>query len=101
LKLIAYEFQPLFERYVFHLKKIGGSDFSLPEIVSDPLSFAYLAAMLLQIPSEEKQQILEINNTTLLLLKLQHIYRREIALIKILLESKSIQVREGVNFLKN
>jgi uncharacterized protein len=101
LKNVVREIQPWFERYIVQLSKIQGADFSLPELVSDPLSFAYLAAMLLQIPAEEKQDMLEINSPTLLFDILQRVYRREVALVKVLFENKSIEQGDGITFSRN
>jgi Lon protease-like protein len=101
LNLVVKDFQPWFERYLSQLSKIEGTEISLPEIVSDSLSFAYLAAMLLQIPAEEKQDMLEIDNPRLLLDNLKRVYRREVALLNFLLQNKGFQNENNISFSSN
>jgi hypothetical protein len=83
------------------MSKIEGEEVQLPELVSDPLTYAYITAMLLQIPAEEKQVLLEINDPLALIEKLQRTYQREVALLKVLLQSVAIELGEGISFSKN
>lgn len=62
----------------------------LPE---DPLMLIYLAAALLQVPAIEKQPLLEADTATLLLNKVQHLYRRELAILPPMFEVGEEQAR--------
>lgn len=101
LSTAANAVRPWFERYISQLSKIEGEKFTLPDIVPDPLSFAYLSAMLLQIPPEEKQKMLEINNPLRLIETLLQAYRREVALLKAMLQTTYEGDGEGISFSKN
>lgn len=86
LMLAVKDLQPWLKRYSTQLNKVEGINITLPELVIDPLSYAYVAAMILQIPIEEKQQLLEINHPVSLVNDLHRIYRREIAINKVMLQ---------------
>lgn len=101
LKAAAKSFRPWFERYISELSKIEGEKFNLPDLVPDPLSFAYLSAMLLQIPLEEKQSMLEMDDPLLLIEMLKRTYRREVAFLNAMLRSDDIGLEEGVSFSRN
>ncbi len=62
----------------------------LPE---DPMMLIYMAAALLQIPSIEKQPLLEADTAALLLQKTRQLYRRELALLPPLFEVSEEQAR--------
>ncbi len=86
---LAWEIEhlrPLIERYIHLLAQADGtlvdSTHQLPDA---PLVLAHLAAMILQIPPEQKQPLLAAENTTRLLRGLRELYRREVALLHDLL----------------
>jgi uncharacterized protein len=56
-------------------------DLSQIEMPDDPVQSLYLAASLLQLPSVEKQPLLEIDQARVLAVQLQRLYRREIVLL--------------------
>jgi Lon protease-like protein len=65
----------------------------------DPLVLGYLAAVLLQLPSDQKQELLAAERAVDLLTDMYRIYRREVALLRILLSENQ---RESVgNFSVN
>jgi uncharacterized protein len=72
------------------------TELQLPE---DPMMLIYLAASLLQVPSEEKQPLLEAETAAALLEKVQRLYRRELAVLPPLLEvsEEQAQVSAWVN----
>jgi Lon protease-like protein len=61
-------------------------ELDLEQISKEPIPLAYLAATLLQIPPEEKQPLLATKNASTLLVELRAIYRREVALVKSMVE---------------
>ncbi len=62
----------------------------LPE---DPMMLIYMAAALLQIPAIEKQPLLEADTANLLLNKVQHLFRRELAILPPMFEVDEEQAR--------
>ncbi len=62
-----------------------------PEQVPDePIPLAYVAATLLQIPPEQKQKLLGIEDAQSLLVALRGFYRWEVALVKAMLEPQGM-----------
>jgi Lon protease-like protein len=101
LDLAAKAIQPWFERYISQMNRVEGGELKLPDSVSDPLSFAYISAMLLQIPAKEKQDLLEIDDPLILIETLQGTYRREVALIRVLLQTVIVEQGDGISFSRN
>ena len=60
----------------------NGTDLSLLELPGDAVLLLNLGASILQIPSYEKQTLLEFADGVRLLDKLQHIFRRETAVLE-------------------
>ncbi len=56
------------------------------DLPDDPLMLMYMAAALLQIPSNEKQELLEAETANHLLHKITRLYRRELAVLNSLRE---------------
>jgi Lon protease-like protein len=69
---------------------INLTELELPE---DPLLLIYLASALLQVPSNEKQDLLEAETAALLLSRVQRLYRRELAMLPDMLEKSEEQAR--------
>jgi Lon protease-like protein len=65
--------------YHYELKELTNTSLHLPE---EPIFLIHLAASLLQLPSNEKQSLLAINNLFELNSRIQRIYRREISIMK-------------------
>jgi Lon protease-like protein len=76
------------ERFIQSLMKAGGGEFDLSQLPDDPVLLAYTAATLLQIPSVEKQVLLESEHSDVLLERLSVVYKREIALLQAVLEER-------------
>ncbi|MBI9051393.1 MAG: LON peptidase substrate-binding domain-containing protein [Anaerolineaceae bacterium] len=76
--------------YQYELKELSNTNLHLPE---EPIFLIHLAASLLQLPSNEKQNLLSISNLFELNSQIQRIFRREISIMKSLAEMD----REAVN----
>jgi Lon protease-like protein len=85
-------------RYVRLLIEAGKGQFDPRELPNKPASLAYLAATLLQMPSHKKQQLLVIEEALDLVNTLLVAYRREVALLKVLMDEKE---RESGSFSIN
>ncbi|MBN2146779.1 MAG: LON peptidase substrate-binding domain-containing protein [Anaerolineales bacterium] len=79
---------PWLERYVQMLSKGNEVQVDFGRIAQEPLIYANMAAMLLQIPLDQKQQLLEINEAVQFTSQLKEVYRREVALVRAMLEEK-------------
>lgn len=73
--------KPWLQKYLEVLAFMGGVDLESPQIPDDPQTLAYLASIALQIPNNEKQDLLSKETTTQLLYRLLDIYRREVAIL--------------------
>jgi len=80
------QLRPRIDRYMRILVQEGVDDLlkALPE---DPLSFAYVASIILQISPREKQEFLEIPDATSLLERLVEVYRKELALVEKIIQT--------------
>ena len=79
---------PWVRRYMEILSEASDADLDPEHLPTDPLVLAYLAAVLLQIPPDQKQSLLASAQATDLLSNIYDIYRREVALLRRLLSSE-------------
>lgn len=73
-------------RYLVALETAGQTTIAMSKMPDDALTFGYLAATLLQIPARQKQPLLAAENAPAFLHDLRTLYRREVALLDVLLE---------------
>jgi Lon protease-like protein len=85
-------------RYLRLLEQAGNTQLDLDQIPQDAIRLAYMAASLVQIPTQQKQQILTISESGILLEQVRAIYRREVVLLKTMLAN---QVKENGAFSMN
>lgn len=74
--------EPLVIEYLNKLALVGTLEVEPDQIPADPEGLVYMAAMLIQIPVQEKQTLLAIDEASTLTRTLQRIYRRELSLMK-------------------
>lgn len=74
--------EPLVIEYLNILARIGSVDVEPDQIPSDPEGLVYLAATLIQLPTEEKQAFLSINRASELTRALSRVYRRELSMMR-------------------
>lgn len=87
--------RPLLARFIRALMNAGGGQFDLQQMPDSPVSLAYMAAALLQIPPAYKQALLEINRADELLDNLQLAFRKENALLQAILSERDVLQRGG------
>ena len=85
-------------RYLRMLEQAGNTQLDLNQIPQDAVRLAYMAASLVQIPTQQKQQLLTIPEAVDLLEEVRAIYRREVVLLKTMLSN---QARENGVFSMN
>jgi uncharacterized protein len=73
---------PWIVRYVKGLSRVVETAIPLPPATPDPLTVAYLVPVFLNVPADERQELLETDNVTELLEHERYLLRREIALLK-------------------
>ena len=78
---------PLVTDYLDILARAGDVKFDIEQIPSDAESLVYLAATLIQLPQEEKQNLLAVDKATILLRRLYQVYSREVSLMRWMPES--------------
>lgn len=86
---VSSRLRPWVRRYMQILTEISDVTLDPEHLPNDPLVLAYLAAVLLQLPSREKQELLASERAIDLLTEVYGIYRKEVALLRAL-------VAEGV-----
>jgi len=75
----------LVDSYLQLLKEAGQVQTNGPDLPESPMSLAYLAAVLLQIPAEQKQELLAASSAANMLGSLAATYRREVVLLEAML----------------
>lgn len=78
----SHRLQPLVRQYMQLLNQVEEVELDPDGLPQDPLVLAYLAAVLLQVPQEQKQGLLSLERSVELLISLEDTYRREIPLVR-------------------
>lgn len=78
----AEALEPLVIEYLNKLARVGSIEVEPDQIPNDPEGLVYLAATLIQLPTEEKQSFLSIDRASELTHALSRVYRRELSLMK-------------------
>lgn len=73
-------------RYLKMLESAGQTTIDMQRMPQDALTFAYLAATLIQVPPAQKQPLLAAPSAGAFMQDLRELYRREVALLRTLLE---------------
>lgn len=73
---------PWVKRYMQILTSVSEIRLDPQQLPKDPLVLAYLAAVLLQVPADQKQDLLASERAIDLLTDMHTIYRREVALLQ-------------------
>jgi len=77
---------PLVKQYMQILSEASEADLDPEKLPADPLVLAYLAAVLVQIPPEQKQALLAEQRAIDLLGRMEKIYRREVAMLQAIMD---------------
>lgn len=86
--------RPWVERYLAVLSQVAeDAHFDLDRLPDDPLALAYLAAALLQVPSEQKQTLLAADQAVDFLTAIRAMYRREVALLSAIVARDTIDTQ--------
>jgi Lon protease-like protein len=78
----ANELRLWLERYLKAISLAVPAATEIDQLAEDPLTLIYIAAALLQVASDQKQALLEMDDVQLLLEALDSHYRREVALLR-------------------
>lgn len=79
----------LVQRYVARLQEGGQMQIKPEQLPRDPAALGFLSAVILQIENTQKQKLLEIIDTREFLKEIVTVYRREVTLLDIMLQSAS------------
>ena len=80
--------QQQLEKLIVVLMKAGGEEYDKIQLPEDPVALAYIASSILQIPPLQKQILLEFDQASDLLSSVRALYRRELALLKVIVTKK-------------
>ncbi|MEZ4670956.1 MAG: LON peptidase substrate-binding domain-containing protein [Anaerolineae bacterium] len=86
LETTGRSLRPWVRKYLQTLADASETQFDLGQLPGDPLQLAYLASFLLNVPTEQKQDLLAIESADELIHRLRDIYRREVTLLNTLLK---------------
>lgn len=101
LKLSSNRLRPLVEQYLQILAEASDIEFDMEQLPAKPMEFAFLAASLVQTPVEKKQDLLEINNMIDFMTSLHFLYRQELSVLRMMLESPDFDGSELTPFSLN
>ncbi len=82
LRQATQNLYPEFVAYIQNLARLGKIEFDLAQLPQDAITLENLAASVIQLPVEEKQGLLAIEDALLLSRTLQHILHRENQLLR-------------------
>lgn len=82
----AEKLRPFIARYMNELSQIDGVELDTGQIPQEPFKLAYFAAALLQVPSEQKQELLSTDEAADMLTEMRRLYRGEVAFVKHMLK---------------
>jgi uncharacterized protein len=80
----AQELLPWIKRYMNILASVGDVALDTQQLPNDPVVLTYLAAVLLQLPPDQKQNLLASHRAIDLMTDMRAIYRREVALLEVM-----------------
>jgi len=88
--------RPLVERYLDMLAQVSDEvEFEPEHLPDDPVMLGYLAAALLQVPTEQKQTLLAQDGANSFMSTVRQMYRREVPLMSALIERES-RMQQGL-----
>ncbi len=87
LQKASRRLRPGVEKYLDLLQKAGKGDFDRAILPSDPLLLGFLAASILSLPVDEKQELLSSDDANELLAAVHSLFQKEVALVNALLAS--------------
>lgn len=93
---IGRKLRPWVEHYLQLLTETDNLQIDFQQLPSDPMSLAYLAAFLLQIPPQRKQDLLAALNASALLTDIYAVYRRETTLLRAMLKHQAQEEQDGL-----
>ncbi len=90
----GHRLRPWVERYLAVLSQVADDvNFDPDRLPDDPLALAYLAAALLQIPSDQKQTLLAAEGAADFVTTVRTVYRREVALLSAIVARDTIDMQ--------
>lgn len=100
-KQAARQLAPFLEQYLALLANIGNLEVDATQVPDNPVELAYVACYLVQTSADQKQELLEQETTDGLLQDLRAVYRREIALLRVMTEDPGNTQDDSVSFSQN
>lgn len=78
---------PLVRRYLSIFAKVGEVEFKIEQLPHDPVTLAFLAAVILNVPNPDKQALLDVPDLTTLLRIERAMLAREVRILQHLIEN--------------
>jgi len=91
LKRAGRHLRPWVEQYLDILTSAGNVQFDSSQLPEDPLSLAYLAAYLVQVPPAQKQELLSVEQAARFVESVAMVIRREVLLLNTIIARESAE----------
>jgi Lon protease-like protein len=85
-KQIAALISPMLQEYLDIIAKLGNVELEMSTLPEDPSTLAYLTAIVMRAPMQDKQRLLDIPDLPTMLQVERRILRREVQILKMLIE---------------
>lgn len=95
------KFLPYLEEYLSLLATISENELDPSQFPDNPMELAYISSYLVQTSPDVKQLLLESKTTFELLEYLRNVYRKEIALLRVMVANSGDAGASGVSFSQN
>lgn len=92
---------PFLEQYLSLLAVVSDIELDFSQIPDNPVELAYISSYLVQTSNEQKQILLEMERTYELLDQLRVVYRREIALMRVMAADIDDSQADSISFSQN
>jgi len=86
-KLMATKLGPMLQAYLNIFAKLGNVELEIDELPEDPVTLAFLTAIILRTPMKDKQELLSVPDLLSLLRAERKMLHREAHILKILIEN--------------
>ncbi len=101
IKVLGLELRRLMQNYLETYKRLKGKSIEISDMPDDPLTLAFLIAIIMPVENDVKQAILSIPDTYGMLKKEYELLRHENLVLELIEKSKPAWVQEKIQFNLN
>lgn len=101
IRILGLELRRLMQIYLETYKRLKGKALQISEMPDDPLTLAFLIAIIMPVDNDIKQQILSMPDTYGMLKKEYELLRHENLVLELIEQSKPAWIQEKIQFNLN